>query len=71
MTRDVGDLVATVDTTIRIDQVAMALRVLRILLARIANDLVCGSDSAIHIAQQMEREALRFGEGEVLGRCVE
>ena len=71
MAGDVGHLVATMDTTIGIDQVAVALRVLRILLARIANDFVRGPDGAIHIAQEMEREALRFGEAEVLGWCVE
>jgi hypothetical protein len=49
----------------------VTLRVLGILLARIANDLVLGPDNAIHIAQQMKREPLRFGERQVLGRCVE
>lgn len=71
MTGDIGHLVATMDTTIGIDQVAVAPRVLGVLLGRIANDLVLGPDSAVHIAQQMERELLRFGEREVLGRRVE
>lgn len=71
MAGNVGHLIATMDTTIGIDQVAVALRVLRILLARIANDLVPCPDGAINIAQETEREALRFGEGEVLGWRVE
>ena len=71
MAGDIGHLVATMDPTIGIDQVAMAHRVLGVLLGRIANDLVFGPDSAIHIAQQMERELLRFREREVLGWRVE
>ncbi len=54
-----------------IDEVAVTHRVLGILLPRSTNDFVCGPDRAIHIAQQTERKALRFGEREVLGRCVE
>ncbi|MEY2521802.1 MAG: hypothetical protein QOJ66_367 [Ilumatobacteraceae bacterium] len=68
---DVGDLVATMDPTIGIDEVAVSHRVLGILLPRSACDFVCGPDRAIHIAQQMEREVLRFGERKVLGRRVE
>jgi hypothetical protein len=71
MARDVGHLVATMDPTIGIDEVAVAHRVLGILLARSASDFVRGPDRAIHVAQQTEREVLRFGEREVLGRRVE
>ena len=71
MARDVGHLVATMDPTIGIDQVAVAHRVLGILLAGIADDFVHRPDGAVHIAQQTEREVLRFGEREVLVRCVE
>ena len=71
MAGDIRHLVATMDPTIGIDQVAVALGVLGVLLGRIANDFVHGPDGAINIAQQMERELLRFGEREVLGRRVE
>ena len=71
MGRDVGHLVATMDTTIGIDEVAVSHRVLGILLVRSASDFVCGPDRAIHIAQQTKREVLRFGERKVLGRCIE
>ncbi len=71
MARDIGYLVATMDPTIGIDEVAVAHRVLGILLAWCASDFVCSPDRAIHIAQQMEREVLRFGKREVLGWCVE
>jgi hypothetical protein len=46
-------------------------RVLGVFLVGTANDFVRGADRAIHIAQQTEREVLRLGEFEVLGRCVE
>ena len=59
------------DPTTGIDEVTVAHRELGILLARSASDFVCSPDRAIHIAQQMEREVLRFGERQVLGRCVE
>ena len=59
------------DPTIGIDEVTVAHRVFGVLFPRSADDLVFGPDRAIHIAQQMEREVLRFGERQVLGRCVE
>ena len=59
------------DPTIGIDEVTVAHRVFGVLLPRSADDLVFGPDRAIHIAQQVEREFLRFGEREVLGRGVE
>ena len=68
---DVGHLVATMDPTIGIDEVAVAHRVLGILLSGSSGNLVHGADRPIHIAQQPEREVLRLGEREVLGRCVE
>ncbi len=71
MARDVGHLVAPMDPTTGIDEVAMAHRVLGIFLARRSGDFVRGPDSTIHIAQQMEREVLRFGKREVVGWCVE
>ena len=71
MAGDIGHLVATMDPTIGIDQVAVAPRVLGVLLGRIAYDLVLGADNAIHITQQMKWELLRFGEREVLGWRVE
>jgi hypothetical protein len=67
----VGHLVATMDPTVGIDEVAVAHRVLGVLLVRSPGDLVRRPYRAIHIAQQMEGEALRFSEGQVLGRCVE
>ena len=69
--RDVGDLVATMDPTIGIDEVAVSHRILGILFPRSAGNFVFGPDRTISIAQQMEREVLRFGERKVLGRCVE
>jgi hypothetical protein len=71
MAGDVGHLVATMDPTIGIDEVTVAHRVLGILLPRSADDFVFSPNRAIDIAQQMEREVLRFGERQVLGRCVE
>ena len=68
---DVGHLVATMDPTIGIDEVAVSHRVFGILLPRSAGNFVFGPDRAIHIAQQMEWELLLFGERKVLGRCVE
>ena len=68
---DVFDLVATMDQTIGIDEVAVSHRVFGILLPRSAGNFVFGPDRTIHIAQQMEREVLRLGERKVLGRCVE
>jgi hypothetical protein len=46
-------------------------RELGILLVRCASDFVLRSDRAIHVAQKTEREVLRFGECQVLRRCVE
>jgi len=71
MGRYVGHLVATMDPTIWIDEVAVTHRILGILLAGRASDFERGPDRSIHIAQQTEREVLGFGELEVLGRCVE
>ena len=71
MARDVGHLVATIDPTIGIDEVAVAHWVLGILLIRPASHFVLGADRAIHVAQQTEREVLGFGERQVLSRCVE
>ena len=59
------------DLTSGIDEVAVAHRVLGILLVRSAHDFVGGPDCTIHVAQQMEREVLCLGEREVLGRGVE
>ncbi len=70
MAGDVGHLVATMDPTIGIDEIAVAHRVLGIALPRGADDFVLGPDRSIHITQQMEREVLRFGERHVLGGCV-
>ena len=71
MARNIGHLVATMDPTIGIDEVAVAHRVLGILLVGSTSDFVRGPDGTVHIAQQTEREVLRFGEREVLLRCVE
>ena len=71
MAGDVGDLVATMDPTIGIDEVAVPHRVFGVLLPRSTGNFVFGPNRAIHIAQQMEGEVLRFGERQVLGRCVE
>ncbi len=68
---DVGDLVATVDHPIRIDEVGNALRELRELLVRTARDLVLRADRTIDVAQQTEWEVLRLGECEVFSRRVE
>ena len=68
---DVGDLVATVDHPIRIDEVSNALRELRELLVRTARDLVLRADRTIDVAQQTEWEVLRLGECEVFSRRVE
>ena len=59
------------DPTLGIDEVAVAHRILGILLPRCASDLIRRAHSTINIAQQVERELLRFGEREVLSRCVE
>ena len=71
MAGDVGDLVATMDPTIGIDEVTVTHRVLGILLAGSTSDFVRRPDGAIHIAQQTERKVLRFGEREIVGRRVE
>jgi len=66
-----GDLVSTMDPTVWIDEIAVAHRILGILLIRGANDFVLRPDRAIHVAQQSEREVLGLGERQVLGWCVE
>jgi hypothetical protein len=71
MAGNVGDLVAAMDSSIGIDEITVAHRVLGILLVRCPGDFVLGADRAIDVAQQAEREALGFGERQVLGRCVE
>ncbi len=71
MTSDIGHLVATMDPSLGINEVAVTHRVLGVLLPGFAHDLVLGPNSAIHIAQQMERELLRLGERQVLGGCIE
>ena len=60
MAADVGDLVAAMDATVGIDEVAVSHRVFGILLARSTGNFVFRPDRAINIAQQMEREVLRF-----------
>ncbi len=69
--RDIGDLVAPVDHAIGIDQITVAHGVLGVLVVRCASDFVVRSDRAIRVAQQTEREVLRFGKRKVLVRSVE
>ena len=71
MAGDICHLVTTMDPTIGIDEVTVSHRVFGIRLPRSAGNFVFGPDRAIHITQQMEWEVLRFGERQVLGRCVE
>ena len=71
MGRDIGHLVRPMDPPVGIDEVAVPLRVLGILLVRTASNLVLGSDRSVDVAEQAEREVLRFGEGEVLAGRVE
>ncbi len=71
MAGDIFHLVPAVDAAIGIDEVAVTHGVFGMLLARITGDFVLGTDRAIHIAQQAEREVLSLGEGEIVRRCVE
>lgn len=66
MARHVGDVVATMDATFGVDQVAVSARKVRKLVCGVARDLVVRGHPSIEIAEQRERELLRLGERTVL-----
>jgi hypothetical protein len=75
MVGDIGDVVGTMDQTVRVDQVAVAPGEFGELFAGVPRDLVRGTDRVVEIAQESERELLYPGERKVLSwgveRCAE
>lgn len=71
MASDVGDGVRLTDHPGRIDQVADALGEVGVGMVGCPDDLVGRADGTVDVAQEVERELLRRGEGLVLLRLVE
>jgi len=71
MVGDVGDVVGTVDQSLRVDEIAVAARERGELVIRVPRDLVGGTDRVVEIAQQPERELLCSSKREVFSWSVE
>jgi hypothetical protein len=68
---DVGDVVRLFDHPVRSDQKCVAAGVLRILVARVADDLVLRSDRPVDVTEQPVREVLVRRECKILCGRVE
>jgi len=71
MTAHVGDDVRAADHATGVDEERVSPRERCVLVVGGTDDVVCGADGAVDIAEQLVAEALLLGEGEVLGGRVE